>query len=104
MRWSTVAIGILAAGSVAAEAPAFSLGSLPQAPPAESAAADVPAVAAPAPPAPAGLILPPHLTGGLPTPPGWAADAQGLPTLQDLAAASPTYTAPPPTRHRARHH
>jgi len=100
MRWKVVVAGILAASSVATEAPAFSLGSLQQAPLADSPAADGPAAS---PPVPAGLILPPHLTGGLPTHPGWHADAEGLPTLQDLAARSPIYTAPPPTRPRVPH-
>jgi hypothetical protein len=88
MRWSTVVIGILAASGVAAEASALSLGSLQQAPLAE------PAPAPPVPPGAANLILP--------APPGWTPDAQGLPTLQDLAGASPIYTAPPPRRPRAR--
>jgi hypothetical protein len=96
MRWSTVVLGILAASGVAAEASALSLGSLQQAPLAE------PAAAPPVPPGAANLILPPHLMGGLPAPPGWPSDAQGLPTLQDLAGASPIYTAPPPRRPRVR--
>lgn len=99
MRMSMALTGILVAGGlaggVATEAPALSLGAIQQAPPAQPAAAP--------PVSPANLILPPHLTGDLPSPPGRTLDPQGLPTLQDLAAASPTYTAPPPKRPRVRH-
>jgi hypothetical protein len=91
MRWSMVVLGVLVASGVATEAPALSPNDLPQAP----------LAAPPAPPAaPPTLLLPPHLAGGFPR--GWAADLQGLPTIQDLGAASPTYTAPPPRRQRTR--
>ena len=96
MKWRALIVGVIAAGAVGVEAGAFSVGNVPRVPLEGAPAVDVPA----APPAPADLLMPPHLAGGLPGPPGWAPDAQGLPTLQDLATVSPTYAAPPPTPHR----
>ncbi len=96
MRWRALMAGTIVGCGVAVEAGAFSVGSVPPVPTEEAAAAGVPAP----PPLPAGLVLPPHLTGRLPAPPGWALDAQGLPTLQDLGRVSPTYAEPPPGRSR----
>ena len=101
MKWRALIVGVIAAGAVGAEAGAFSVGNVPQVPLEEAPAVAMPAGA---PPAPADLLMPPHLAGGFPGPRGWAPDAQGLPTLQDLGAVSPTYVAPPPTRHRGHHH
>ncbi len=80
--------GTIVGCGVAVEAGAFSVGSVPPVPPEGEAAVAV--AASP----------PPHLTGRLPAPPGWALDAQGLPTLQDLGRISPTYAEPPPGRSR----
>lgn len=100
MRWKMVVVAMLAAGGVAVEAGASSLGDVSQARVEEASALAGPAAA----PAPADLLLPPHLTGGLSDSLRWTPGGQGLPTLQDLVVASPTYVAPPPTRHRSRHH
>lgn len=100
MQWKMLVVAMLAAGGVAVEAGASSLGNPPEARLEEASALASPAAV----PAPADLVLPPHLTGGLSDSLRWTPGGQALPTLQDLVVASPTYVAPPPTRHRSRHH
>ncbi len=98
MRWRVVVAGGLMAASLAVEAEAVSrgrpahgdTGSRAQGSPIVPSASQVPQ-------APAGLILPPHLTGGLPQrlPQG---SERAVPTLQDAEWFAPTYGAPPPPR------
>lgn len=101
MKWNVLVMGMLVAGGTVVDAGAVSLGNFPQA-----SVEEPPAVATPAaaPRVRSGFILPPHLTGALPLPPGWTPDQRGMPTLQDFVVISPVYVAPPPTRHRVRQH
>ncbi len=99
MLWRTLVAGMLGVAGVAAQAHALSLDSVSVTSGDQSPGAVVQAAA---PPAPTDFIVPPHLPGGLPGPPGWNPDQQGLPTFQDLVGASPTYVAPPPMRPRVR--